>query len=93
MKFFNIDCHISVISDIKNIFESLGHSVDHWSLSGNRCVFHFPSCDVVGEALLCGIDEIIGDTSKIGAYKEFSKVGYDKLKEAVRTWLLNSGKK
>tara|TARA_B110000285_G_scaffold233560_1_gene307724 strand:+ start:1051 stop:1197 length:147 start_codon:yes stop_codon:yes gene_type:complete len=48
---------------------------------------------VVGEALLCGIDEIIGDTSKIGAYKEFSKVGYDKLKEAVRTWLINSAKK
>ena len=45
MKFFNIDCHISVISDIKNIFESLGHSVDHWSLSGHRWVFDFPSCD------------------------------------------------
>tara|TARA_R110002050_G_scaffold114270_2_gene229642 strand:- start:652 stop:804 length:153 start_codon:yes stop_codon:yes gene_type:complete len=36
---------------------------------------------MVGEALLCGIDEIIGDTSKIGSYKEFSKVGYDKFKE------------
>jgi len=45
MKFFNIDCHISVISDIKNIFESLGHEVDHWSLSGHKWVFDFPSCE------------------------------------------------
>tara|TARA_R110000782_G_C14812067_1_gene412878 strand:+ start:10 stop:171 length:162 start_codon:yes stop_codon:yes gene_type:complete len=36
---------------------------------------------MVGEALLCGIDEVIGDTSKIGAYKEFKKVGYNKFKE------------
>ena len=44
MKFFNLDCHISVISDIKNIFESLGHEVDHWSLSGHRWVFDFEKC-------------------------------------------------
>lgn len=45
MKFFNIDCHISVIADLKNIFESLGHSVDHWSISGHRWVFNLPACD------------------------------------------------
>lgn len=44
MKFFNIDCHVSVISDVKNVFESLGHSVDHWSISGHRHIFNFPEC-------------------------------------------------
>lgn len=44
MNFFNIDCHISVIADIKNIFESLGHKVDSWSLSGHRWVFNLPNC-------------------------------------------------
>lgn len=42
MKFFNIDCHISVIADVKNIFESLGHTVDHLSLSGHKWVFNLP---------------------------------------------------
>lgn len=39
MKFFNIDLHISVIEDIKTIFNSLGHSVDSWNLSGHNWVF------------------------------------------------------
>jgi len=45
VKFFNIDCHISVIADIKNIFESLGHTVDSWSLSGHKWVFDLPACE------------------------------------------------
>jgi len=44
MKFFNIDCHIAVIADIKNILEHLGHEVDHWSISGHRHIFNYPSC-------------------------------------------------
>lgn len=44
MNFFNIDCHVSVIADIKNIFEDLGHKVDSWSLSGHRWVFDLPEC-------------------------------------------------
>lgn len=44
MKFFNIDCHISVIADIKNIFEDLGHTVESWCLSGHRWVFNLPEC-------------------------------------------------
>lgn len=40
MKFFNIDCHISVIEDVKNIFAELGHSVDSWSISGHNWVFN-----------------------------------------------------
>lgn len=44
MKFFNLDCHVSVIADIKNIFEDLGHTVDQWSLSGHRWLFDLPEC-------------------------------------------------
>jgi len=39
MRFFNLDLHISVIADIKYIFEKLGHSVDSWSISGHSWVF------------------------------------------------------
>jgi azurin len=39
MNFFNLDCHISVIADIKQIFENLGHSVTSWSVSGHNWVF------------------------------------------------------
>lgn len=44
MTFFNLDCHVSVISDIKNIFAKLGHAVDNWSLSGHRWIFNFGNC-------------------------------------------------
>lgn len=39
MKFFNLDLHISVIEDIKNILNELGHEVTSWSLSGHNWVF------------------------------------------------------
>jgi hypothetical protein len=45
MKFFNIDCHISVIADVKNIFEKIGHQVETWSLSGHRWVFNLPKAN------------------------------------------------
>jgi len=63
VKFFNIDCHISVISDIKNIFESLGHKVDHWSLSGHRWVFDFEKCEspVINENNWANLNEEIVD--------------------------------
>lgn len=35
MRYFNIDLHISVIADIKNIFTELGHTVDDLTLSGH----------------------------------------------------------
>jgi hypothetical protein len=38
MKFFNIDQHVSVISDVAHIFKNLGHEVDDWSLSGHHWV-------------------------------------------------------
>ena len=39
MKFFNLDLHVSVIQDIKQILEPLGHTVDNWSISGHSWVF------------------------------------------------------
>lgn len=38
MRFFNLDLHISVIADLKHIFQNLGHSVDNWSISGHAHV-------------------------------------------------------
>jgi len=51
----------------------------------SKALFHYPIvnepfCRMVGEALLCGVEEIIGDTEKIGAYLEFKEVGYDNFK-------------
>jgi|TARA_R110002020_G_scaffold211170_2_gene417417 glycosyltransferase involved in cell wall biosynthesis len=51
-----------------------------------KAVFHSPIvnepfCRMVGEAILCGVEEIIGEKNKIGSYLEFQKVGYDKFKE------------
>ena len=39
MKLFNLDCHISVIADLKKIFEDLNHQVTSWSFSGHNWVF------------------------------------------------------
>jgi hypothetical protein len=38
MIIFNIDLHISVIADIKNVLESMGHSVTSWSLSNSTAI-------------------------------------------------------
>jgi hypothetical protein len=39
MRIFNLDCHISVIADLKKIYESFGHEVTSWSVSGHNWVF------------------------------------------------------
>lgn len=44
MKFFNIDLHISIIADIKTIFNNLGHTIDVNYLSGHSWVFNKPTC-------------------------------------------------
>ncbi len=51
LRFFNLDLHIAVIGDVKNIFESLGHEVVDWSLSGHSWVFGKPreTVDIVNE--------------------------------------------
>ena len=54
-------------------------------LQQSKALFHYPIvnepfCRMVAEALLCGVEEIIGDTERIGAYLEFQEVGYDNFK-------------
>jgi len=63
MNFFNIDCHIAVIADIKNILEGLGHKVDHWSISGHRHLFNYPACPspVITDANWAKINEAMCD--------------------------------
>lgn len=42
MKFFNVDLHISIIADMKEIFGTLGHSIEDLSLSDHTWVFNRP---------------------------------------------------
>jgi hypothetical protein len=56
MKFFNIDQHVSVISDVAHIFNNLGHQVDDWSLSGHHWVMNKPKPTIMlsdGTQLTC----------------------------------------
>ena len=49
LRLFNLDAHISVISDVKDIFERLYQNkveITNWSISGNRWVFGFPYVNV-----------------------------------------------
>lgn len=46
MRFFNIDCHISVIYDIQHIFGKMGHQVDDWCLSGHHKVIGKELADI-----------------------------------------------
>jgi hypothetical protein len=63
MKLFNLDCHISVIADLKKIFEDLGHSVTSWSISGHNWVFNRePSkVDVINQNTWRGINKNLCD--------------------------------
>lgn len=40
MRFFNIDLHISVIADLKQIFDNLGHKIDDMCLSNHSFIFN-----------------------------------------------------
>lgn len=63
MRFFNLDCHVSVVSDIKNIFEQLGHTVEAKSLSGHRWVMNLPRFEspVIDEKKWKDIDQKMVD--------------------------------
>jgi hypothetical protein len=59
MKLFNLDCHISVIADLKQIFENLGHEVNSWSISGHNWVFNRnqSKVDVINQETWRNIDK------------------------------------
>ena len=78
----------NLFNDVSNVNFRGEHNHEKMASVFQRCnsVFHSPVvrepfCRMVGEALLCGVEDIIGDTSKIGAYLEFEKVGYEKFKQ------------
>jgi hypothetical protein len=59
MKFFNLDCHISVISDLKKIFEDLGHTVTSWSISGHNWILNkkADNVDIINSSSWHKLDE------------------------------------
>jgi hypothetical protein len=63
MKLFNLDCHISVIADLKNIFTDLGHEVVSWSISGHNFIFdREPSkVDVINQQSWWNLDDKMAD--------------------------------
>ena len=55
----------------------------------SKAIFHNPLvrepfCRMVAEALLCGVEELIGDKNKIGSYLEFQDVGYENFKDGCK---------
>ncbi len=63
MKLFNLDLHVSVIADIKNVLESMGHQVDNWSISGHCWVFNKTrdAVDIVNENTWQNLDSNMCD--------------------------------
>jgi hypothetical protein len=63
MKFFNLDLHIAVIADVKEIFKKLGHQVTSWDISGHSWVFdrERTSVDVVNECTWENLDREMCD--------------------------------
>ena len=81
----------NLFNNVPNVNFRGEHNHEKMASIFQRCdaVFHSPVvrepfCRMIGEALLCGVDEIIGDTSKIGAYLEFQEVGYEAFKEGCK---------
>ena len=63
MKFFNLDLHIGVISDIKQHLHTLGHEVTDWTLSAHAWVLgrERDTVDVVTEQTWRHIDQSMCD--------------------------------
>lgn len=59
MKIFNLDCHVSVIADLKQIFENLGHEVTSWSISGHNWIFNREKSkvDIINENTWMNLDD------------------------------------
>jgi hypothetical protein len=64
MKIFNLDCHVSVIADLKQIFENLGHDVTSWSISGSNWIFNNKTAnvDVVNQQTWHSLDKNMADS-------------------------------
>jgi len=71
MRFFNLDLHVSVIADVRKIFNDLGHEVDDWTLSGHSWLFGRTrdSVDIVNEHTWRSLDQAMCDAF-YNRYKE-----------------------
>jgi len=44
---------------------------------------------MVGESILCGVENIIGSPDKIGSYLEYKRLGFDKFRDNCANALTN----
>ena len=56
----------------------------------SKAIYHHPIvdepfCRMIAEGLLCGVEEVIGATERIGAYLEFLKEGKESFQEKCST--------
>ena len=84
--------------DLKKYFQTQSNikyrgGVEHEEIASvfqqSKALFHNPLvrepfCRMVAEALLCGVEELIGDKNKIGSYLEFQDVGYENFKDGCK---------
>lgn len=89
--------------NMKSIFEKYSNvnfngKVDHYEMpkvfQSCESVFHSPVvnepfCRMVGEAILCGVEDIMGSPEKIGSYLEYKRLGFDQFKNNCRDALDN----
>jgi glycosyltransferase involved in cell wall biosynthesis len=64
-------------SEIAEVFQKCNSLFHH-------PIVNEPFCRMIAEALLCGVEDIIGDTNKLGSYLEFQNVGYDEFKNGCK---------
>lgn len=76
MKFFNIDLHASVIEDITDIFNNLGHSVSSHNMSGH--------CFVFGKAQSSPL--LINGNNWHGLNKSVCDAFYDRYKDELKDY-------
>lgn len=82
-KYSNVNFHGKVEHhEMPKVFQSC-ESIFHSPLVNE------PFCRMVGEAILCGVKDIIGSPEKIGSYLEYKRLGFDKFKNNCRYALDN----
>ena len=70
----NINFHHRLAhKEVANVFRS-AKSIFH------SPIVNEPFCRMVGEALLCGVEEVLGNPEKIGSFLEYKRLGADTFK-------------
>lgn len=63
LRFFGLNLHVSVIADVRVIFESMGHEVVDWNISGHSWVFgrEKTQVDIVNDNTWRNLDQAMCD--------------------------------